>query len=110
MTEIVFLYVTAPDEPTARKIGATLIEEDLAACVNILGRIQSLYKWEGEIRDDEETAMIVKTAAPEAARDKILEIHPYETPAVAALSVSPGGSAPAFLDWIARTTAPSTKA
>lgn len=104
MADIAFLYVTAPDETTAHRIGAKLIEEDLAACVNILGRIQSLYKWDGEIRDDAETAMIVKTAAPAAARDRILALHPYETPAVVALGISPEGSSPAFLDWIAKST------
>ncbi len=102
MTDIRLLYVTTPDEETARRIAEALVEEHLAACVNILAPMRSVYRWEGVIEDSVETPMIVKTSAAKAAtaRDRVLELHPYETPAIIALDVEAGASAPAFLQWI----------
>jgi len=106
MTRIVFLYAIAPDAATARKIGEALVEARLAACINILGATASIYRWKGAVETAEETAFLVKTteAAAEKARDLILRLHPYETPAVAALGIGETGSNPAFLDWIRAET------
>ena len=108
MSDIVFLYVTAPNPETAARIGRALIEEGCAACVNIHGEARSLYTWEGKVEMQLETPLIVKTtsATADAARDRILELHPHETPCVAALPVSPTGSHQPFLNWIAEQTKP----
>ena len=106
MTEITFLYVTAPNPETAARIARALIEEKLAACVNIHGEMRSLYEWEGKVEMGIETPMIVKTTAARApaARDRILALHPYGEPCVAALPVSREGSSEAFLNWVAAGT------
>ena len=106
MTEIVFLYVTAPNTETAARVGRTLVEEKLAACVNIHSEMRSVYSWEGKVEIGLETPLIVKTTAGKAsaARDRIIMLHPHETPCVAALPVTRDGSNAAFLDWIAQTT------
>lgn len=100
--EIVFLYVTAPDEAAAERIGAALVEARAAACVNILPRIRSIYRWDGAVERANEAAMIVKTttAAAGRARAVIGALHPYETPAIAAIPIDASRSAEKFIDWI----------
>lgn len=106
MTDIVFLYVTAPNAETAARIARTLIEEKRAACVNIHGEMRAVYAWEGRVEIQLETPMIVKTtaAAAAAAKDRIIALHPYDEPCVAALPVRRDGSSEPFLDWIAAAT------
>ncbi|WP_428408045.1 divalent-cation tolerance protein CutA [Hyphococcus sp.] len=106
MSGIVFLYVTAPNAETAARIGRALVEEKLAACVNIHAEMRSVYEWEGKVEIGLETPLIVKTttAAANAARDRIIALHPYGEPCVAALPVSADGSSPSFLDWIRTAT------
>lgn len=106
MSEIVFLYVTAPNTETAARIARSLIEEKLAACVNIHGEMRAVYEWEGAIEIKLETPLFVKTtkAAADAARDRVIELHPYDEPCVAAMPISRAGSSAGFLDWIAKTT------
>ncbi len=106
LSEIVFLYVTAPNSETAARIARALIEEKLAACVNIHAEMRSIYEWEGKVEIGLETPLIVKTTAAgaDAARDRIIELHPYGEPCVAALPVAAEGSNHRFLDWIRKTT------
>lgn len=106
MTDIVFLYVTAPDAQIASNIANHLIREKHAACVNILGETRSIYEWEGAIENVAETPFLVKTtkAAAPGACERIRELHPYETPCIAALPVLPEGSSAAFLGWITENT------
>jgi len=104
--DIRLLYATAPDAATAEAIAGALIEARLAACVNILRGMHSVYRWEGRVETAEEVVLVVKTtadAAP-AARDLILERHPYDEPAVLALPVDRSASSKAFCDWIAGET------
>lgn len=103
MSGIVFLYVTAPNAETAARIARALVEEKLAACVNIHAEMRSVYEWEGKVEIVLETPLIVKTTekAANAARDRIVELHPYGEPCVAALPVAAEGSSHSFLDWIA---------
>lgn len=107
MTKILLLYVTAPDAASADEIAAALIESRLAACVNIIPGMRSLYRWQGAVEAAEEYVLVVKTTAEAAgeARALICDRHPYETPCVLALEARAEGSNPAFLDWIARETA-----
>ncbi|NOX94662.1 MAG: divalent-cation tolerance protein CutA [Alphaproteobacteria bacterium] len=105
-SDIVFLYVTAPNAEIAAHLARTLIEEKLAACVNIHGEMRSIYKWDGNIELKLETPLFVKTtvAAADKARDRIHELHPYETPCIAAMPIQQAGSSQAFLDWIVSAT------
>ncbi|WP_425407992.1 divalent-cation tolerance protein CutA [Hyphococcus sp.] len=104
--QAVFLYVTTPNSETAARIGRALVEEKLAACVNIHAEMRSVYEWNGEIEFGLETPLIVKTTAAQAdaARDRVLALHPDDVPCVAALPVSASGSNAAFLQWIGETT------
>lgn len=102
MDRVVFLYVTAPDDAAADAIASALVQDGFAACVNILPRIRSVYRWKGVVERAEETAMIVKTTAARAvaARGLIERLHPHETPAIAAITVSGELSGDKFLAWI----------
>ncbi len=105
MAEIVFLYTTAPDAETARRIAHALVEARLAACANIIPGMRSVYRWKGAIETAEEVVAIFKTTAEQAAlaSSMILRLHPYETPSVVSLPVGEAGSNPAYLAWIAET-------
>lgn len=97
-----FVYMTAKDQNEAREIGGHLVNARLAACVNILGDINSLYVWKGELQDDRETAFIAKTTEENlpALIEAVKAKHSYECPCVIALPVSDGN--PDFMDWIAQ--------
>lgn len=103
--ETKFVYVTTPDIHEAKKIGRILVGKRLAACVNILSSVESLFWWEGEIQETGETAFIAKTT-----RHRVPELiaavksnHSYECPCVVVLSIEEGN--PDFLKWIADETA-----
>jgi periplasmic divalent cation tolerance protein len=103
----VLVYVTYPDVEAAERTGAALVESGLAACVNILPGMVSIYVWEGARQRDAEAVMIVKTRAALADRvvAETLQRHPYDTPAVLVLPVE--GGSPRYLDWIFGQTADS---
>ena len=104
-----FLYITAPDREQAESLGRFLVESRLAACVNILGGMNSLYWWAGEVQSDSEVVCIAKTteALAEEATRQLVERHPYDTPCVVALDVSSGN--PEFLQWVARSVGPRSE-
>lgn len=106
MSETVMIYTTWPDAETAERVGAEAVAARLAACVNVLAPMVSIYRWEGAIDRAVEIPMILKTNSTtgERLRDFILARHPHDTPAIMALRVSADGSSPAFLDWIAAET------
>ena len=97
------LYITTKDEDEARKIGRALVEEKLAACVNI-HPIQSIYRWEGVIEEEGETAMLIKTRAELADRviERVKELHSYEVPCIVSLPIDKGN--PDYLKWIEEST------
>lgn len=102
MTAVTFLYSTAPDEDTAEAIARALVESGAAACVNIIPGMTSIYRWEGRVETAAECVLIVKTDTARAlrARTLILERHPYETPAIAALAIDEAASSGPFVEWI----------
>jgi periplasmic divalent cation tolerance protein len=102
----IFLYTTFPDEETAARVGSGLVEARLAACVNILPGMRSIYRWQGQIERAGEVVMIVKTLADResAVIEAIRAGHPYEVPAIVTLPAV-GGFAP-YLDWIAENATP----
>ena len=104
--EILYLYITAADMEEARRLGRALVEERLAACVNILGAIESLYWWEGSVQSGQEVALVAKTSRIRlnALKKRLSEIHSYDCPCLVALPVV-GGHVP-FLDWVVQETTP----
>lgn len=98
--DVVVVLSTFPDEGKAGEVAGILVERQVAACVNVVGGVRSIYRWQGEVRNDSEVLAVIKTtrgryAELEAA---LLELHPYEVPEILALPVAPG--APAYLDWV----------
>jgi periplasmic divalent cation tolerance protein len=99
-----FVYVTAKDLAEAKLIAATVVEERLAACANILGGIQSIYWWDGKLCEDDEVALVLKTSEQRKAEliDRIKELHSYEVPSITCLPIADGN--PDFLKWITSET------
>lgn len=102
MSAVTFLYSTAPDEKTAAAIADALVGSGAAACVNIIPGMRSVYCWEGKVASAAEVVLIVKTTADASSRAiaTIKSLHPYELPAIAALSVDEIHSSRAFCDWV----------
>ena len=98
------VYVTTGSEDEARTIGRTVVAERLAACANLLGRIESVYWWEGAVQEDAETALILKTrdALIDPLIARVKELHSYDCPCVVALPIAGGN--PEFLKWIESET------
>lgn len=111
MDEIILLYTTWPDAPTAEAAARAVVGEGLAACANILGAGVSVYRWQGAVERADETVMILKTgmARAPALRDRIVELHPYELPAVLALPAVADSSSRAFCDWVLKETAAASE-
>jgi periplasmic divalent cation tolerance protein len=91
---------TAGSESQAREIARTLVERRLAACVNVVPAITSVYRWKGKVVEDSEALLIIKSSAArfEELRAAIRELHTYETPEVIALALSDGD--PDYCAWI----------
>lgn len=100
MSEARIVLTTAGSQEEARKIANALVERKLAACVNIVPQIESVYRWQGKIETATEWLLIIKTqaAAFERVRDAIKELHSYELPECVMLEVSNGSEA--YLKWI----------
>ncbi len=98
------IYITTKDVAEAQAIGRTLIERRLAACVNILPGMQSLYRWEGKIESATEAVLIAKTDARLASKvvDAVKELHSYTVPCALELPVLSGHQP--YLDWLAAET------
>ena len=96
---------TCPDPETAAKIARTLVEERLAACVNRLPDIKSTYRWQGEIHEDNEVLLVIKTTGErlDALRERLAELHPYALPELVAMEIADG--LPAYLEWLAKESA-----
>ncbi|MCO6416231.1 divalent-cation tolerance protein CutA [Siccirubricoccus sp. KC 17139] len=103
-TDVILVYVTASNQDEARRIGRVLVEERLAACVNILPGHTAIYRWDGEIEDGPEGAFLAKTTIDrfEALRARIRELHSYSLPAIVALPAAAGDAE--FLDWVRAQT------
>lgn len=104
MTDMAVLYTTWPDAESAGRAAETLLDERLIACANVLGTAQSIFRWRGETRRESETVVLFKTAAARAAtvRSRLLELHPYDEPAIVQLAVQADGTSPAFAAWVAQ--------
>lgn len=106
-TPVRVVLVTAPDAESGARLARTLVEERLAACVNLLPGVRSIYLWEGRVEDDGEVLLVIKSTAArsDALASRVQSLHPYEVPEVIALPVV-GGSSP-YLTWVEQTVAGS---
>lgn len=102
--KLVMIYSTFPDTATAKRVGKRLVEQRLAACVNIIPQMTSVYSWEGQINCDDEAVMLIKTRASLASRAaaEVEAQHPYDTPAVLVLEIAGGASG--YVSWLLAQT------
>ena len=98
------VYCTVPNEFNANLIATTLVDENLAACVNIVPSITSVYKWEGTVQTDNELLLVIKTQEEnfEMLEKRIKEFHEYSLPEIIALPIIKGSKE--YLDWITKET------
>jgi periplasmic divalent cation tolerance protein len=105
----VLIYATFPSHEAAEAIGRALVERRLAACVNVLGGMTSIYRWEGKIARDQEAVMIIKTrqSLADAVIAEVKRQHSYSNPALVVLPIV-GGSAD-YVRWLGEETTPEDK-
>lgn len=99
---IKLIYITVGTLAEAKKIGQTMVEERLVACVNIINNVTSMYWWEDKVQNDQEVILIAKTThnlVPEVI-ERVKSLHSYVCPCVVALTVDAGN--PAFINWVER--------
>lgn len=106
--DVRLVFCTCPDHPSAHALAHHLVAQRLAACVNLLPPMQSVYRWQEQIEQTEEVQLLIKTCADrmEALRTAILERHPYELPEI--IAISPSDGLPPYLDWIRAQTREET--
>ncbi len=103
-TDYVIVLTTLPATADCEAFGASLVAERLAACVNVLPEMQSIYWWKDKVEKDRERQVIIKTTAVklEDLQARILELHPYEVPELLVLRVDGGDEA--YLNWLGQAT------
>jgi periplasmic divalent cation tolerance protein len=104
MTTARIILTTAGSQEEAGKIAHALVERRLAACVNIVPQIESVYRWQGRVETAQEWLLVIKTQAElyERVRDALKELHSYDLPECVMLEVTAGSQE--YLDWIAKNT------
>lgn len=102
--EYVIVLTTLPADADGAGLGRTLVEERLAACVNLLPPMESVFRWEGQIEQDREQQVIMKTSRARLAAlwERLRELHPYEVPEFVVVSILDGSDA--YLRWIGEST------
>lgn len=105
MTDALVVLVTVPGPDAAAGLARALVEERLAACGNVVPGLRSIYRWEGQVHDEAECLLVLKTtrARFEALREAVLRLHPYQVPEVLALPVEAGSAA--YLAWLSAQVA-----
>lgn len=104
MPDAVLVLTTAPSADVGARIGQALVEARLAACVNVLPAMTSIYRWKGELQRDTEHQLIIKTVRHKvgALREQLATLHPYDLPECLVLPVEDGD--PAYLAWLEAET------
>jgi len=102
--EYVIVLTTLPADADGAAFGRTLVEERLAACVNLLPTMNSVYRWEGQVEQETERQVIIKTSRERvvALWERIRELHPYEVPEFVVLPIVDGSDA--YLRWLGEST------
>lgn len=105
-SELRVVLITVPDEDSAGSIAGDLVEKRLAACVNIIPNLRSIYRWENKIEDSSELLLLAKTSAERyhLLESRVLEIHPYDTPEIISLDVKEGFDT--YCAWVLGETSP----
>jgi periplasmic divalent cation tolerance protein len=100
MTDKRIVFTTAGSEEEARKIARHLVDHQLAACVNIVPRVESIYRWQGKVESNQEWLLLIKTSVEEfaAVRDAVLELHSYDLPECIAVTIEDGSTQ--YLEWL----------
>jgi len=108
MTDKRLVLTTAGSEEEARKIAHSLVDQGLAACVNIVPEVRSIYRWQGKVEEAREWLLIVKTTAAAFARvrEAVAALHSYEVPECVCLNIEDGS--PAYLEWIGESVSEET--
>jgi len=103
-TEYITVFITAPNEEEAARISHAIVGERLAACVNIIRSVRSIYRWQGRIEDEQEVLMFVKTKRTlfERLQGRVKELHSYAVPEIIGLAVVEGSKQ--YLDWLGQET------
>jgi len=101
MAQVVTVYTTTESEEEALRLARALVDERLAACVNILPRGRSVFRWEGEVADEPETYLLIKTAGTclAALKARIVALHSYDVPCIGVWPWQDGHGP--FIDWVA---------
>lgn len=104
MSEAIVVLVTCGSEEEAAKIANSLVEERLAACVNIISPVRSIYRWEGKIWDEREWMLVIKTLKKrfEDLEKKVKSIHSYSVPEIVALPIAEGSAS--YIKWLEEMT------
>lgn len=105
MNDILIVFCTFPDLAKARETGTALVESQLAACVNLIPAIESIYRWEGKVETAAEVLALFKTTPETWPRfeSRLRELHPYTVPEIVALR--PGEVAEGYAKWVAQSVA-----
>lgn len=100
----VIVLTTFSADGDAETLARTLVEERLAACVNILDGVTSVYRWKDEVQQDRERQLVIKTRSDrvDALRERVLALHPYDVPEFLVLPVA--GGSDAYLSWLGQAT------
>jgi periplasmic divalent cation tolerance protein len=104
-SDAIAILCTAPDAASAERIAAALVEERLAACVNLAPGLTSYFRWEGKVQREAEVLLVIKTrrARFDAVAARVRSLHPYTVPELIALPIEAG--TPDYLAWLAESTA-----
>lgn len=108
MTEVLLVLTTFPDGEQARQTGTALVESQLAACVSLCPKVESIYRWQGKVESSTEVLALLKTT-PEAyprLEKRLRELHPYEVPEIIALPTTHVSAA--YAQWVMDETRPPT--
>jgi periplasmic divalent cation tolerance protein len=99
-TTLQIVLCTVPDQETGGQIASTLVTEQLAACVNIIPGITSIYRWKGAVEQDQEALLLIKTGEDswQLLQERIRELHPYELPEIIAVPINTGQTD--YIKWI----------
>jgi periplasmic divalent cation tolerance protein len=108
MADELIVFVTAPNGEESNLLAEALVAEQLAACVNLVRGVESVYRWEGKVVKESETLLIIKTVRPvyDQLEKRVRELHSYTTPEVVAVSIERGSAD--YLSWLARATSKSS--
>ena len=100
MTNVVIVLTTMPDDARTEELARALVDEKLAACVNVHGPMRSTYRWQGRVEHGAERQLIIKTTRDRvvAVEQRVRTLHPYELPEFLVLPVEDGGAA--YLEWV----------